>query len=84
MPFICKVNNEDVGLIDHQRFEFIEINTFNIIIQDDFESRQIALFSGIFKKTLKKLKKIEFFSPNTTAFWKNASRNSSIFFFFRR
>jgi ATP-dependent exoDNAse (exonuclease V) alpha subunit len=37
MPIISKVNNEDIGIFNNQRFEIIKIGTFRITIQDDFK-----------------------------------------------
>ncbi len=37
VPIISKVNNEDIGIFNNQRFKIIKIDTFTITIQDDFK-----------------------------------------------
>ena len=37
VPIISKVNNEDIGLINNQRYKIIKIDTFNITIEDDLK-----------------------------------------------
>jgi ATP-dependent exoDNAse (exonuclease V) alpha subunit len=37
MPIISKVNNEDIGIFNNQRFKIKKIGTFRITIQDDFK-----------------------------------------------
>ena len=37
MPIISKVNNEDIGIFNNQRFKIKKIDTFRITIQDDFK-----------------------------------------------
>ena len=37
MPIISKVNNEDIGIFNNQRFKIVKIGTFTITIEDDFE-----------------------------------------------
>ncbi len=38
VPIISKVNNEDIGIFNNQRFKIIKIDTFTITIKDDFKS----------------------------------------------
>jgi ATP-dependent exoDNAse (exonuclease V) alpha subunit len=37
MNIISKVNNEDIGIFNNQRFKIIKIGTFRINIEDDFK-----------------------------------------------
>ncbi len=37
VPIISKVNNEDIGVFNNQRFTIVKIDTFNITIEDDFK-----------------------------------------------
>jgi ATP-dependent exoDNAse (exonuclease V) alpha subunit len=37
MPIISKVNNEDIGIFNNQRFKIKKISTFTITIEDDFK-----------------------------------------------
>jgi ATP-dependent exoDNAse (exonuclease V) alpha subunit len=37
MPIISKVNNEDIGIFNNQRFKIKKIGTFTITIEDDFK-----------------------------------------------
>jgi ATP-dependent exoDNAse (exonuclease V) alpha subunit len=37
VPIISKVNNEDIGLINNQRYKITKIDTFNITIKDDLK-----------------------------------------------
>ncbi len=37
MPTISKVNNEDIGILNNQRFKIVKIGTFTITIEDDFK-----------------------------------------------
>ena len=34
-PIISKVNNEDIGIFNNQRYKITNIDTFNITIEDD-------------------------------------------------
>ncbi len=36
VPIISKVNNEDIGIFNNQRFKIKKIDTFNITIEDYF------------------------------------------------
>ena len=38
VPIISKVNNEEMGLINNQRFKISKISTFDITIKDDFKN----------------------------------------------
>ena len=38
VPIISKVNNEDIGIFNNQRFKIVKIGTFTITIKDDFEN----------------------------------------------
>jgi hypothetical protein len=38
MPIISKVNNEDIGIFNNQRFKIKKIDTFYITIEDDFKN----------------------------------------------
>ena len=40
MPIISKVNNEDLGLINNQRYKIIKIGQFNITIEDDIGNKK--------------------------------------------
>jgi hypothetical protein len=40
MPIICKVNNEDMGLINNQRFKIIKLGVFTITIEDDMGNKK--------------------------------------------
>ena len=35
MPIICKVNNEEMGFINNQRFKIKKLGGFTITIEDD-------------------------------------------------
>ncbi len=35
VPIISKVNNEDIGIFNNQRFEIVKIDTFTITIEDE-------------------------------------------------
>jgi ATP-dependent exoDNAse (exonuclease V) alpha subunit len=35
VPIICKVNNEEMGFINNQRFKIIKLDVFTITIEDD-------------------------------------------------
>jgi hypothetical protein len=37
MPIISKVNNEDIGIFNNQRFKIKKIGTFTITIEDEFK-----------------------------------------------
>jgi hypothetical protein len=37
VPIISKVNNEDIGIFNNQRFKINKIDTFTITIEDDFK-----------------------------------------------
>jgi hypothetical protein len=37
MSIISKLNNEDIGIFNNQRFKIIKIDTFTITIEDDFK-----------------------------------------------
>jgi hypothetical protein len=37
VPIISKVNNEDMGIFNNQRFKIVKIGTCTITIEDDFE-----------------------------------------------
>ncbi len=38
VPIISKVNHEDIGIFNNQRFKIVNIDTFNITIEDDFKN----------------------------------------------
>ncbi len=38
LPIISKVNNEEIGIFNNQRFKIIKIDTFTITIEDDFKN----------------------------------------------
>ena len=38
VPIISKVNNEDIGIFNNQRFNIVKIGTFTITIEDDFKN----------------------------------------------
>ena len=38
IPIISKVNNEDIGIFNNQRFKIKKIDTFYITIEDDFKN----------------------------------------------
>ena len=38
VPIISKVNNEDIGIFNNQRFKIVKIGTFTITIEDDFKN----------------------------------------------
>ena len=40
MPIISKVNDEDLGLINNQRYKIIKIGQFNITIEDDIGNKK--------------------------------------------
>ncbi len=40
VPIISKVNNEDIGIFNNQRFKIVKIDTFNITIEDDFKKER--------------------------------------------
>jgi ATP-dependent exoDNAse (exonuclease V) alpha subunit len=40
MPIICKVNNEDMGLINNLRFKIIKLDVFTITIEDDVGNKK--------------------------------------------
>ncbi len=37
MPIILKVDNEDIGIFNNQRFKIVRIGTLTITIEDDFK-----------------------------------------------
>jgi hypothetical protein len=37
VPIISKINNEEMGLINNQRFKIIKLDVFTITIEDDFK-----------------------------------------------
>ena len=37
VPIISKVNNEDIGIFNNQRFKIVKIGTFTITFEDDFK-----------------------------------------------
>jgi ATP-dependent exoDNAse (exonuclease V) alpha subunit len=37
VPIISKVNNEDIGIFNNQRFKIVKIGSLTITIEDDFE-----------------------------------------------
>ena len=37
VPIISKVNNEDIGIFNNQRYEIIKIGTFTITIEDELK-----------------------------------------------
>ncbi len=38
MPIISKVNNEEIGIFNNQRFKIVKIGSFTITIKDDFKN----------------------------------------------
>jgi ATP-dependent exoDNAse (exonuclease V) alpha subunit len=40
MPIISKVNNEEIGIFNNQRFKIIKIGQFNITIEDDIGNKK--------------------------------------------
>jgi len=38
VPIISKVNNEDIGIFNNQRFKIVKYDAFTITIKDDFEN----------------------------------------------
>ena len=40
MPIISKVNNEEFGLINNQRYKIIKLDVFNITIEDDIGNKK--------------------------------------------
>jgi DNA replication protein DnaC len=40
VPIISKVNNEEMGLINNQRFKIIKLDVFNITIEDDIGNKK--------------------------------------------
>jgi hypothetical protein len=39
MPIVSKVNNEEMGLTNNQRFKIVKIGTSNITIKDDIDNK---------------------------------------------
>ena len=39
VPIISKVNNEDIGIFNNQRYEIIKIGTFTITIEDELKNK---------------------------------------------
>jgi ATP-dependent exoDNAse (exonuclease V) alpha subunit len=37
VPIISKVNNEDIGIFNNQRFKIVKYDAFTITIEDDFK-----------------------------------------------
>jgi len=44
VPIISKVNNEEMGLINNQRFKIIKLDVFNITIEDDIGNKKDIKF----------------------------------------
>jgi hypothetical protein len=40
VPIISKINNEEMGLINNQRFKIIKLDVFNITIEDDIGNKK--------------------------------------------
>ncbi len=49
MPIISKVNNEEIGIFNNQRFKIVKIGSLTITIEDDFKNLKKNQYSRLSK-----------------------------------